>query len=258
MKIAVFIFILIFTTSKAFCQVQPNWEQCPGADSACGPYQSISFREQLHGDRLKEVPNCFILHQGITRGKTNYSTGSFIAPDMILTAHHNVWSKVTIRRYRFCNKAVDPSLWVTLKPRDVEIITFGSVKAPTDLAIIRIKNPQKLQKIYKGHFEIGSLDSSDSSALVHLTGFPCDLPDILVDKKTTISELNLKSESSLIGFQMYTCTGDSGAPLWTLTNGVPTIVGIHHGGGEHYFPDDWNCAASIGPNVLDWIESIKK
>jgi hypothetical protein len=96
----------------------------------------------------------------------------------------------------------------------VKIIPFASAKAPTDLAIIQLNNPQKLQQLYRGYFEIGLADSVSESEIVHLTGFSCDIPDVLVDKRNELANIDRRTNRNLIGYQMYCRTGDSGAPIW--------------------------------------------
>lgn len=56
---------------------------------------------------------------------------------------------------------------------------------------------------------------------------------------------------------MYTCTGDSGAPLrYTDAEGMPCVTGIHHGGKEGYFPSqgEINISARITPAVPVWLK----
>lgn len=245
---------ILLTHLNANGQIVSNYTQCPDEKNSCGPHEKINERRQISDSLLQTAPFSFILHQEITRGSTNYSTGSFIGPNLIITAHHNVYKKFFIRNLSFCNKAVDPNKWIRFKKNEVEIILLGSVRAPSDIALIRIKNPEKIKELYEGHFELDSINSFADTDSIHLTGFPCDIPDILMEKTTTKKELRIHDMHSLIGYYIYTCTGDSGAPLWAMKNNVPTLVGIHHGGGESYFPPDWNASARINKAVIDWFK----
>lgn len=248
-------YVLILILSYQFSTAQnPNFAQCPQGDDSCGPMQNQNKRRAINGDVLQQTPYSFILHQEIKRGKTSYSTGSFISPTMIITAHHNVFHSRFIRRLAFCNKAVNPDQWVRFKRKEVDIIKLGGVRAPTDIAIIKFKDPEKIKILYNGHFQLGTIDNLSDSVQIHLTGFPCDLPDILVDKNCSGNELNLHKTETLIGYALYTCTGDSGAPLWFMNEDTATLVGIHHGGGEGNFEDDTlNCSAKVTQGVIDWV-----
>lgn len=250
--------MLIFLSClKGFAQSADRYEMCPEGEDSCGPQQYDSQRVTIIGQSLQQAPFSFILHQEIKRGGTNYSTGSFISPDMLITAHHNVFQPGFIRKLSFCNKSIDPQHWVTFKRKEVEIFTFSSAQAPTDIAIIKFKSPAKIRELYRGHFNVGSFGETGDSAVFHLAGFPCDRPDTLVEKSVTTHRIRLHENQTLIGYQMYTCTGDSGAPLWYSHENSPTIVGIHHGGCERNFSTDWNCSAQITSNVVAWIDRLR-
>ncbi len=58
---------------------------------------------------------------------------------------------------------------------------------------------------------------------------------------------------------MFTCTGDSGAPLWLKDNNDFFIIGIHHGGGKDgKFYDNSNISVKINDQIVNWINSIIK
>lgn len=231
-----------------------NYSQCPEGKNSCGPYSEINKRILVVDPLLTKEPFNFILHQEIKRGSPNYSTGSFIAPNVIITAHHNVYQDWLIRRVSFCNKSVDKNKWITFKRREIEIIHFGNVKLATDISIIVIKNQNKIKELYKGCFNVGNYKQINERNNVHLTGFPCDFPDTLVDKSIDRRQLLEHGTLTLLGYNMYTCTGDSGAPLWSLKDGKPTIIGIHHGGNEGNFEGEVNCSAMITEEVLEWLK----
>jgi V8-like Glu-specific endopeptidase len=228
---------------------------CPGGQEACGPASEIKNRKKIEGAELNNVPNLYIVHQEISRGSPNYSTGAFIAPNMILTAHHNVYKSFWIRKLAFCNKSVDKEKWIRFKRKEVTIFHFKNVRAPTDISVIVFEDPKKIAPIYKGSFKVGA-NKSVKITDVHLTGFPCDFPDMIMDRTRPYSELKQHKEKSLLGYSMYTCTGDSGAPLWGLADGEPTIIGIHHGGGEGNFEDGFNCSAEITTEVMEWLKAL--
>ena len=55
---------------------------------------------------------------------------------------------------------------------------------------------------------------------------------------------------------MYSCTGDSGAPIWVKLNEKYYIIGIHHGGNENnqdFLSLQYNVASAFSDKSIDWI-----
>ena len=226
-------------------------------DKPCGPAKNKDARTIIVNETLKQEPYSYILHQAFDRiiGGVYSSTSAFIAPNILITAHHNVMHKANIKGITFYNLSVDEDKGIYFKKKEVEIIPYkSSVNTSTDMAIIIFKKPEKIAPIYKGHFNIETIAKiTDSSTVVHLTGFPCDVPDKLLDKKVYFHD-----SLPLLVYDMYTCTGDSGAPLWAVINGKPTIIGIHHGGSEGLFDDCTNASAKVDVNFTQWLKQYLK
>ena len=103
-----FLFLGLSVALTANAQYDPCNQCGKSCDEACGPVEMIHKRQALGGSTLQQNPYPYILHQEISRGGSpNYSTGSFVSPGVLITAHHNVMGAV--RRLAFCNKSVDRS-----------------------------------------------------------------------------------------------------------------------------------------------------
>ena len=93
-----------------------------------------------------------------------------------------------------------------------------------------------------------------------MTGFPCDYNgDKKIDKQAPKPTLKMDSLGKLIGYPMYTCTGDSGAPLWFNENGRFYLIGVHHGGNaghRDYENTDYNISVYFNKEVIEWVFSI--
>lgn len=227
-------------------------------DKPCGPVYNKSNRTVIQKESLQQTPYSYIIHQNFNRYTGDYaSTGSFIAPNIIITAHHNVKNPINIKGITFINYGTEGE-GIYFKKKELKILTYkSSLNTTTDIAVIVFKNPSKVAPIYKGHFTIYNNTAIDSNAEVHLTGFPCDMPDTMMDKKIQGSLLKQHEAVPLWGYDMFTCTGDSGAPLWVSLNGKPTVIGIHHGGNEDFFPKTClNVSAKIDAGVLAWLNNI--
>lgn len=190
---SLFLFLGLALAVTASARYNPCNQCGMGCDEACGPVEVIHKRRVLLGEALQKTPYSYILHQEISRGGSpNYSRGSFIAPHILITAHHNVMGNV--RKLAFCNKSVDTEKWVRFKKKEVKIVHLGRVDAPTDISLIIFKDRTKIAPLYRGHFKpTDKLLASGTP--VHLTGFSCDKPDTLLDKHIPAGELVLHPNS---------------------------------------------------------------
>ncbi|RVT75327.1 trypsin-like serine protease [Flavobacterium sufflavum] len=247
---------LLLLFFSVICYSQNNCDKIfNGCDKPCGPVEKREERIILNEDQNKVSPYSYVIHQTFNRIFGNFSsTSSFIAPDVLITAHHNVIRQGMIKGITLYNPA-NNNQNMYLKKKEFIIYTYKSKLNPlTDIAIIKFKNPNKIKAYYFGHFQLDKVDNiKTKTSEVHLTGFPCDMTNTKIDKKCTINDLYLDDKMSLIGYNMFTCTGDSGAPLWLIDNDKPTIIGIHHGGNEGYINNCFNISAKMDTDFLKWI-----
>ncbi len=229
-----------------------------GCKKPCGPVSERENRVILNDSLNSVSPYNYIIHQDFKRYSGTFSsTSSFIAPNVLLTAHHNVVRSFLIRGITFHNpKNHEETIY--FKKKEFKIYTFkNKLNTLTDIAIIVFEDAKKIAPFYNGHFAVNDVANiKDNNLDAHLTGFPCDIANTKIDKKTKVSSLYTNENLSLIGYNMFTCTGDSGAPLWVIENNVPTIIGIHHGGNEGYMEGCFNISARINKSVLQWIKQI--
>ena len=186
-----------------------------------------------------------------------YSTASFINNSTIITAHHNLLRRSHIKRITYTINGET----VELKRRDFEIHYYQrKYRTNSDIAIIKITNLNKIKEVQTNmKISVDILNNTDSN--VHLTGFPCDSEDDnMIDKQASASSLKLDSSAKLIGYPLYTCTGDSGAPLWVMHDNSHYLIGIHHGGNEgnqEFHNISYNISTYLNKDVINWINSVK-
>lgn len=175
---------------------------------------------------------------------------------VLITAHHNLVRKAHITRIRY---QIDGKN-VELRKKDFKIIYYQkNLNTKTDIAVIKITNTSKIVN-RENKFEIDEKVISNINDSAFLTGYPCDYSGKkMLNKSTPSSLLKISSDSKLIGYPLYTCTGDSGAPLWVELNGKYYLIGIHHGGNEGIvdFKDtQYNVSVYLNTAVIKWLSSI--
>jgi V8-like Glu-specific endopeptidase len=247
------LFLLFFVLNISYCQ--DNCDQVfEGCDKPCGPKEKRDERIILNDIQNNTAPYSYVIHQTFNRVAGNFSsTSSFISPNVLITAHHNVVRKGLIQGIRFYNP-INHEESLYFKKREYKIYTYKNrLNSLTDIAIIVFKDPKKIAPYYKGHFVLNDIININPETEAHLTGFPCDVSDTKIDKKDLVKNLHTDDKYNLIGYNMFTCTGDSGAPLWVLKDKTPTIIGIHHGGNEGYIKNCFNISARINNDILNWI-----
>ena len=186
----------------------------------------------------------------------HYGTASFLNDSILITAHHNLVRKAHITKIWYLDNGKN----VELRKRDFEIIYYQQkLNTKTDIAVIKITNPDKIIKRDK-KFEISENVITNIQDSVNLTGFPCDYSGLKMLNKSTVSTLlKISSDLKLIGYPLYTCTGDSGAPLWVKSNGKFYLIGIHHGGNENitdFSGTQYNVSVYVNSDIIKWISSI--
>ena len=251
MKKSLFIILLLFLITKL--NAQSNDCSCLGVDEW--------KNERLVVDTELGTRNPYnsIINVHIKRWYNSgfYGTASFINNSTIITAHHNLVRKGHITKITY----VINGETVILKKKDFKIQHYKKkYKINSDIAIIKILNPNKIKEV-QSHLKISEDIVKNISSNIHLTGFPCDSDDDeMLDKNTSFNSLKIDSSEKLIGYPLYTCTGDSGAPLWVYQDNSYYLIGIHHGGNEGNieFKDSlYNISVYLNKNVINWINSIK-
>ena len=124
---------------------------------------------------------------------------------------------------------------------------YGYFKLPTDT----------LYKLTGGHFLIENYDSLKSKIdSVFITGYPSDKQEIkdgsLWNKGDKIQ--NVFDSKNYLSHNLYTETGDSGAPIWTYYNGKYYVIGIHNRGPENSDHPKCNGGRKINAEAIRIIE----
>lgn len=270
MKLVTVFFCLLLTTLANAQQIPNECGQCDDCGEDCGPYRLVSSRTKVLGNQLLAKPFNNVLHIGVKRfgmGET-WGTVSFVDNSTLITAQHVLLERKLIRYIELCAPTPTGDNWITLYKDDFDIYFYqASFNTNTDVALIRIRNKDKLQKLYRGHFSLAILPNLTPATKINLTGFPCDMaggypaPDTLSTKSCIAKDLLYNSDKTLVGYPMFTCTGDSGSPLWYEKDGINYVVGIHHGGNEDregFQQTDVNISVLINKSIMEWYASIAK
>lgn len=258
MKRIILTTILISIFSLAFAQN----DLC----KTCGP-QGIGLenkRENIIDGKELEAPYNGVIHLRVTRFyvSSNISSASFIENDLIITANHNLMYSPFITKIELYLNGK----WIKVKKKHLRIYHYHQGlfhKKSKDIAIIKIKNTSSIEEINHTKFKLKVYDDIDKKdeKIFHLTGFPCDRPNTLVDKRTTSKELSFDSTNKIVGYSnLYTCTGDSGAPFWFLDNEEYYVSSIHHGKMDIKTSDNKaiNVGSKITADVIKWINEKYK
>ena len=158
--------------------------------------------------------------------------------------------------------------WIILNKSDFEIHYYSDTfkQFDHDLAIIKILNKTKLKSIYNYSFKVNNMDIPIDQTTIFLAGYPfkkfsfnSTLPDTLVCRTTTFSQLEFNQSKMMMGYPLCTCPGDSGAPIWVELNDSFYILGIHQGSRskEKGFSNALlNVGVFFTPEVISWILSV--
>jgi V8-like Glu-specific endopeptidase len=237
----------------------------------CGPEKYLNTRSFVESQALNFKPYNCIVHVNVRGFKKSWGTATFIDENTLITARHVVdkWllNKIIVYKNLFENGKIT-TIEVTLLKEDMIIKNAPRKKGnyfsdDISLIILTETGRNKLKSIYSGSIEVINYKLLDllPDQVVTLTGYPVDLAesgmdhsDILSNKSTTFKELIFPNEYELVGYPLFTCSGDSGAPLWVKVKDKYYIIGIHHGGPESvkdFIPTELNASALIPEQ--DWI-----
>lgn len=211
----------------------------------CGPDQYYASRFNIEDDRLNMLPYSAIVHVNIK----GWGTATFINDHTLITARHVTdkkrLKKIEIYKNIFVNGKVE-TISATLEKEEYKITHApddGCHFISSDISFIAItsKGMGKLNSIYNGHISMSDYKSLNIPPThpIYLNGYPVDQAgtglddsDILSTKYTTFEELLFDCACNMAGYKLFTCSGDSGAPLWTEIDKIYYLIGIHHGGPE--------------------------
>ncbi|WP_269235021.1 trypsin-like serine peptidase [Flavobacterium flavigenum] len=234
-----------------------SWGQCN-----CAPDSLKNKRNDISGNELGVQPYNAVTHLFVKRMYSDFhpSTASFIRKDVLITANHCLIRSPFISKIKMSISGVV----VELKKRDFKIYHYHRSlfhKKSKDIAILVLTSQgvEKIESLKYSFFDAYAFNNSTQENLkIHLTGFPCDRQDKLVDKFCSFRELKSSNNAVTVGYpNLFTCKGDSGAPLWYEDNGYFKLISIHHGGNDFgaFGTDAVNIGTKITDDVITWINS---
>lgn len=253
---------ILYLTSLWFCFGQDY----PRNDNAkCGTDILYENQRQIidDGEQLMSPYNG-IFQLKVTRAffMEKYSTASFLGDRLVITANHNIMYSPFITNIEFYLNGK----WIPVKRKNIKIHHFHQSlfhKKNKDIGLIELKDIKAIRNIEHVNFVPIDFENFDAerSFQYHLTGFPSDYKGpVLVDKTTDYSGLTIDSHTKKqLGYEkLYTCKGDSGAPLWFESEGRFYVAGIHHGRNSSSFQGiSRNICTRIDAEVLSWISTIQ-
>lgn len=250
--------LMVLTFLSTFCQIKIH--------KKCGPVIYLNSRSFLQNDSLNQKPFDAIVHINMK----GWGTATFINDSTLITAKHiadkNRLKSMSIYKNIFRGDTVE-SLFVELLSKDFVVKNVPDddchfISSDISFIVLKALGKEKVKSIYTNHLEVADYSTLniDSSKEIILTGYPVDLAgiglnntDILSNKKTTFKELLFDKNCKMVGYKLFTCSGDSGAPLWVEINGKYYVIAIHHGGPESstiFNSEKRNSAALIRNSVL--------
>lgn len=247
--------ILLSLIAPLICQAQIH--------KKCGPKQYLNTRSYIQNESLNSLPLCAIVHIDIK----GWGTATFINDSTLITAKHLADKRriKTISLYRHIYRAGSvEDVNAELNKGDFHIQhvvenNCDPYSISDDISYITLTKSgiDKAKAIYSNCIDTATYHrlSLNASTSVTLTGYPVDLAgegvnksDILATKVTSFGELLFAKDCPMVGYKIFTCSGDSGAPLLVQKNDKYYIIAIHHGGPEEgtiFEPEERNSAALI-------------
>lgn len=251
MKKALMIICIFYSTAK----VVKSGNICTGDSTLKNNRRIVNIEE------MQSTPFGAIAQLYRTKVCTKVlGTVSFVNDSFLLGSAHYIHAKKLINKIKLKRRnETGKEIEITFKRGEFEIIpNLNHNVSRFDFTVIKVKDISKLQEFFKGSFNIATYNSLASLAIdsVHLTGYPFDYKGLLIEKASKFSSLKIGSDEEIIGYPMFSCSGDSGAPLWVNFNDKYYLIGVHHGGNENnldFTPLQYNVASVISDTSLGWI-----
>ncbi len=222
----------------------------------------LDSEKRIEIQKIKD-PNTFIAHIKVYRNRNRVfnATVSFISPNVIVGAGHSFrerwYSKIRkieifigqrnengintyIAKHTFNRKDIE--LWVHSK--------FQKSGNPDyDYALVSLN-----KNIVDRYFKLATFNSVKSKIdSVHINGYPGDKGNIELWTKNTTKN-NITEKQNVLLHNMYTFTGDSGAPIWCEVDNNLYILGIH--GTGHYRNGKCNAGVKIKNEYITAFNSF--
>jgi V8-like Glu-specific endopeptidase len=278
MKTVFLAFVVILTNYFCFSQTSSskNDPRIEDFEDDCGPFSQLPYVIKVLDSTANSYPfNCLVHIEtnrkyGVARvakWKADWGTGTFISDDCILTAHHVLLYPTWLKEIKLANPhpATKEDKWVTFNENDFQLNFYkpyrsqGNYEAiSNDIAILKITNKEKLKQIYKANIPCTKINDSTEVQQFHLSGYPSYFAaskghyDTLITRTASNKDVNITTDSNFIFYPLFSCSGDSGAPIWVVKNSTAYVVGVHHGG----YDDTHNEAVRLDDDMLRWINRI--
>ncbi len=198
------ILLLVFFSLQLFSQTIDRTKLCRFCkcnEQLCGPWNKIDSVEIISNEKTEIQPFNYILHIE-TKGSFNqldYGTVSFINENNLITAKHVV-SKI-LKGIKLSKTGKGNDEWITFEKNDFKVSKYKYA----DIAVVKLLNKNKIEKLYAGNFKIKPLNSFKVENLnnktIYLSGYPCYFADLeekhdnLINRKTNYKNLNLSKEN---------------------------------------------------------------
>jgi V8-like Glu-specific endopeptidase len=256
-------FLLLLTTMVAGIAVgqRPLFRK----DLGCGPEYAMKNRQDIVGPLSEQAPYNGIVHIGKNNGE-DWGTGSFISDSVLITARHVALGLRNLELIQYTATGIHD---IYFRSSEYEVIYDRAHRHSInhEVALIRFKDKSKIKPLVhtifllRNYMELWPSIQSD----VYLTGYPFDkadanqnrkpfVVDTLADKHIVKDSLQFSDDHTMVGYPLYTCSGDSGAPLWVRIGNSYYIIGIHYGYAPGWVQDtDYNLSTLINKPEMDWI-----
>jgi len=214
-------------------------------------------------ENIKE--NNFIAHIVVHRNRkrTFNATVSFISPKTLIGAGHSF-------RERWYTKIKKIELFIGQRNENGEniytekhVFTRDEIKLWVDPVFQKKGSPDfdfalvSLPKnIVSDFFKLNTFEKvKTKTETVNINGYPGDKGNkALWTKNTTVN--NITEKENVLLHDMFTYTGDSGAPIWSKINNTYYLIGVH--GTGHYRNGSCNAGIKLTDERISLIENFVK
>ena len=212
------------------CVTQYSFSQCNGVTLG---------KNELIND-TQTTPFSYISQIFPTRGNTYEGTAFFIHPKVMLTAGHNVRKRkgfffTPVKRIVFKIGATNTKTELikdSINTIQYENIISGNDEKEYDIqddwGVIIMDNTNS-NKVAGGVFAFEVFDPKKNYGTIYKSGYPSIKPKS-VQRFCSTKNYMYDSTCNCLKYDFETEHGDSGAPIWYINNGVPTVIAIHTAG----------------------------